>query len=268
MTESTGASDPNRPDDSTGSSAAGSPPPAASFGGEQPGGAFGAPPDLSKRPETHVDPAAQAYGAPPPQAGEQHSGQPFGSAPQHGSAPQPGSAPPYGSAPQYGAYPGSPQPYGAMPAPSQGYGYGQYAPSAVPGFYVDPEAGIDIPNGTTLASPGRRVGAYFLAVPLIIVTLVIGYIVWGLIAWNKGTSPALQVLGMKVYKPQERQVASFGTMALRNIVGGIVEGISIIGLISFIMFLTDKQRRALHDRIGSTTVLHDPNKVLEPPATA
>lgn len=158
------------------------------------------------------------------------------------------------------------QAFGAMPPPAEGYGYGQFQASMVPGFYVDPEAGIDIPNGTTLASTGRRIGAYFLTFPLVIVTLVIGYVIWGLIAWGKGTSPALQVLGMKVYKPQERQIATFGTMALRNIVGHIIEGITIIGLISFIMFLTDKQRRALHDRIASTTVLHDPNKVLTPPA--
>lgn len=248
MTQSTGPSDPNAP-------------------GNQPGDSFGAPPpDLTKAPDTHADPAAQAYGAPPPPVGDPSAATPGGTpgaAPQYG-APQYGTPQP-GAAPQYGA-PGSPQPYGAMPPPGQGYGYGQYQASAVPGFYFDPEAGIDIPNGTTLASHGRRIGAYFLAIPLIIVTLVIGYIVWGIIAWTKGTTPALQVLGMKVYKPQERQVASFGTMALREIVGGIIEGIWIIGLISFIMFLTDKQRRALHDRIASTTVVHDPNKVLTPPA--
>jgi hypothetical protein len=29
-----------------------------------------------------------------------------------------------------------------------------------------------------VAPTGRRVGAYFLAIPLIIVTLVIGYLIW------------------------------------------------------------------------------------------
>ena len=58
-----------------------------------------------------------------------------------------------------------------------------------------PAAGL--PEGTELASVGRRIGAYFLAIPLWIVTLGIGYIVWGLIAWGNGQTPALQVLGMR-----------------------------------------------------------------------
>lgn len=138
------------------------------------------------------------------------------------------------------------------------------SPHAGTGFYVDQASGLTLPDGVQLASHGRRMGAYFLAVPLMIVTLVIGYIIWGLIAWSKGTSPALQVLGMKAYRPEQRQVATFGTMALRNIVGGFIEGVlSCITLfISFILFLARPDRRALHDLIAGTVVLHDPNKVL------
>ena len=142
--------------------------------------------------------------------------------------------------------------------------YSQAAPQGPTGFHVDPASGVQIPDGVELASHGRRIGAYFLAIPLMLVTLVIGYLIWGIIAWTKGTSPALQVLGMKVYRPDQREVAGFGTMALRNIVGSIAEGaLSIItGLVSFILFLTRPDRKALHDLIGSTVVLHDPNKVL------
>jgi uncharacterized RDD family membrane protein YckC len=142
----------------------------------------------------------------------------------------------------------------------------QAGPPPADGFHVDPASGIALPNGVELASHGRRIGAYFLAIPLMIVTLVIGYLIWGIIAWTKGTSPALQVLGMKVYRPEQREVAGFGTMALRNIIGGLAEGIlSIItGLISFILFLTRPDRKSLHDLVGSTVVLHDPNKVLQP----
>jgi uncharacterized RDD family membrane protein YckC len=146
-----------------------------------------------------------------------------------------------------------------------GYGYGQMPQQAVPaGMYYDQQSGLLLPNGTELASIGRRIGAYFLAIPLLLVTLGIGYIIWGLILWPSGRSPALSVLGMRVWKPNEQRVASFGTMALRDIVGGIIEGISIIGLISFIMMCASKDRRPLHDIIGGTIVLYDPNKVLEP----
>jgi uncharacterized RDD family membrane protein YckC len=131
-----------------------------------------------------------------------------------------------------------------------------------PGY--DPASGLALPPGTELASVGRRIGAYFLAIPLIVVTLGIGYIVWGLILWGQGTTPALKVLGMKVWKIPTNQRATFGTMALREIVGRICDGILsfITGLISFIMFVSGNQRQSLHDKVASTTVVYDPNKVL------
>ena len=46
---------------------------------------------------------------------------------------------------------------------------------AEPGPAFRPDAAA----GTQLASPGRRIGAFFLTIPLAIVTLFIGYIIWG-----------------------------------------------------------------------------------------
>ncbi len=111
---------------------------------------------------------------------------------------------------------------------------------------------------------GRRIGAYFLAIPLAIVTLGIGYIVWGLIVWGNGQTPALQVLGMRCWRPETNQVPGFWYMALREIVGRIADGIlSFISLItSFVLFVAGKEHKALHDYIAGTVVLYDPNKVL------
>lgn len=81
-----------------------------------------------------------------------------------------------------------------------------------------------LPQGTGLASPGRRIGAFLLAIPLGIITLGIGYLVWGLIVWPGGQAPALQVLGMRCFRPQDNRVAGFGSMALREIAAGAVEG--------------------------------------------
>jgi uncharacterized RDD family membrane protein YckC len=55
-------------------------------------------------------------------------------------------------------------------------------------------------------------------------------------------------------------------MALREVVGGIIEGLAfgIVGLVSFILMCTRPDRRAIHDMIAGTIVLHDPNKVLAP----
>jgi uncharacterized RDD family membrane protein YckC len=54
-------------------------------------------------------------------------------------------------------------------------------------------------------------------------------------------------------------------MALREIIGRLVDGILgiITGLTSFILFLATRERRALHDYVAGTVVLHDPNKVLD-----
>lgn len=53
-------------------------------------------------------------------------------------------------------------------------------------------------------------------------------------------------------------------MALREIVGRIAEGIlSIITLLlSFILMVTSKERKSLHDLVAGTVVLYDPDKIL------
>lgn len=157
-------------------------------------------------------------------------------------------------------------PFGGIPAAppiAAGYGYGSQPP--VPqGMYFDPNSGLNLPVGVELASVGRRIGAWFLSLVLVIVTLGIGYIIWGLVVWGKGTSPALQVLGMRAWRPTENRPATWGTMALRNIIGGIAQGIlgAITGLVSFIMFLTNKQHKSIPDMVASTVIVYDRNKVL------
>lgn len=176
--------------------------------------------------------------------------------------------PPYQDAPTPGegqqyapGYQGIPQ---APPVP-EGYGYGAPQQMGVPqGMYYDPQSELTLPVGVELAGVGIRIGAYFLSLVLLVITLGIGYIIWGLVAWNKGTSPAFQVLGLRCWKPAEGRLASWGTMALRNIVGGIAQGIlgAITGLVSFILFLSGKQHKSLLDLVGGTVVVRDPNKVL------
>jgi uncharacterized RDD family membrane protein YckC len=131
-------------------------------------------------------------------------------------------------------------------------------------MYFDQQSGLMLPQGTVLASSGRRIGAFFLAIPLTVVTLGIGYVIWGLIAWGNGQTPALQVLGMRCYRPETNRIAGFWWMALRNTVGRIADGILwiITLLISFIFMLSRPDRRTLHDLVAGTVVLHDPNKVL------
>lgn len=150
--------------------------------------------------------------------------------------------------------------YGLPQAPAVSY----EAPTAPAGMFYDSASGLALPEGTELASHGRRIGAFFLAIPLWIVTLGIGYVIWGLIVWARGTTPALQVLGMRCWRPETNQVPGFWWMALREIIGRIAEGILsvITALLSFILFLSTKERKSLHDLVAGTVVLYDPQKVL------
>jgi uncharacterized RDD family membrane protein YckC len=143
-------------------------------------------------------------------------------------------------------------------------GFGQY-PMAVPqGMWFDEVSGLALPQGTELASVGRRIGAYFLAIPLAIVTLGVGYIIWGLIVWPNGQTPALQVLNMRAWRPETGKVAGFWYMALREIVGRFIDGILslITAITSFVLFVAGKEHKSLHDLIAGTVVLYDPDKVL------
>ncbi len=52
-------------------------------------------------------------------------------------------------------------------------------------------------------------------------------------------------------------------MALRETIGRLVEGILFITeIISFVLFVSGKEHKSLHDYIAGTVVLYDPNKVL------
>jgi uncharacterized RDD family membrane protein YckC len=131
-------------------------------------------------------------------------------------------------------------------------------------MYFDHGSGLQLPEGVQLATNGRRIGAWFLAIPLAVVTLGIGYAIWGLIVWRNGQTPALQVLGMRCWRPETASVPGFWRMALREIVGRFVEGILslITQVISFVLFLTRKDRQCIHDLVAGTVVLRDPQQLL------
>jgi uncharacterized RDD family membrane protein YckC len=193
------------------------------------------------------------------QTGEPGDAGPTGPAGQPGPTSQPAGYPPPPAYPPPAAYPPPPPPPPTDYTPYAGGG-------APPGMYVDPHTGLILPQGVVLASVGRRIGAWFLAIPLFIVTLGIGYAIWGLIVWSQGTTPALSVLGMRCWRPEDGRPPGFWWMALREIVGRIAEGIVglITSVVSFVLFLTGREHRSLHDLIAGTVVLHDPQKVLAP----
>lgn len=138
-------------------------------------------------------------------------------------------------------------------------------------MYFDQVSGLNLPEGTELATVGRRIGSWFLSILLAIVTLVIGYVIWGLIVWGRGQTPTQQVLGMRTWDPREGHNAGWWRMVLREVIGGFVT--QILGLItevvSFILMATGRERKCLADHIASTVVLRDPDNRLanQPVAT-
>jgi uncharacterized RDD family membrane protein YckC len=214
--------------------------------------AWGQPPSGPQQPSGqpgYVQPGYEQTQVYTPQAQPQAYGQP-------GQQGQP-QAQAYGQQPQFGqAYPQ------AAMVPAAAYGAPGIAPQVPAGMYFDQLTGLVIPEGTEVASVGRRIGSYFLAPLLGFVTLGIGYLIWGAISWGKGQTPTQSVLGLQTYKLQTGTPATWGEMFVREI-SYVVYGIPLVGLISFFMFCTNPQRRALHDNMGGTIVLYDPNRVLQ-----
>ncbi|MCL2780393.1 MAG: RDD family protein [Actinomycetia bacterium] len=150
-----------------------------------------------------------------------------------------------------------------MPDPSAPGAAGWPLP---PGTHYDPSSDMVLPNGVEVASPGRRIGGYFLEIGLAIITLGVGYVVWDLIVWARGQTPGKQVLHMRCMRIHDHRPANWGWMAMRQIVGGIVESIFAIFTftVSSIMMIASRDHRAIHDHIAGTVVLHDPNGVFGP----
>lgn len=142
-------------------------------------------------------------------------------------------------------------------------------PGSVPGVPM-PGSRSGTPDPLSmLASKGRRFGAYLLEIPLALVTLGIGYLIWMLVVWARGQTPAKQLLKMRVVRLEERRAAHWGWMALRNFLLGtligiplelIFPGLSILWLLAnAIALLVSSRNQALWDMIVKTVVVHDPD---------
>lgn len=157
----------------------------------------------------------------------------------------------------FGGYPPPPPP---PPPPGPVWGY----PGVPAGMYVDPATSLILPQGVELASVGRRIGSWFLAIPLFLVTLGIGYVIWSLLAWGRGQTPALQLLNLRCWRPADGRPSGFWWMAMREVVGNIAQNLAfpIVALVSFILFAAGREHRSLRDYIAGDVVVHDPARVL------
>lgn len=150
------------------------------------------------------------------------------------------------------------------PPPPPGGGYPVPSPVG-----SGPASSTPLPPGVIVSSVGKRLGGYLLDVVLAIVTLIIGWLIWSLIVWNKSQTPGKQLLRMKTVKKDTGERATYGTMVLREFVGKWLIVDAAIGSLCFLativldfMLLWDKDRQQLWDKIANTIIVDDPDNVL------
>lgn len=67
------------------------------------------------------------------------------------------------------------------------------------------------------ASPQHRLGGYALDLALILSTCFIGWFIWSLVIWGQGLTPGKQILKMKVVASRTGYQATWGHMAVRQL---------------------------------------------------
>ena len=88
----------------------------------------------------------------------------------------------------------------------------QYAPQSP----IDSQKTREYPR----ASVQHRLGGYALDGALVLTsafTLFLGWLIWSLVLWGQGQTPAKQILKMRVYSLDTGKPASWGHMAVRQL---------------------------------------------------
>lgn len=140
------------------------------------------------------------------------------------------------------------------------------------------------PTVGRLASPGKRLGAYFIdfvlpiGAAIFIMTvggagalaggeraggglgcllmsgLLLAYVVFAVRLFAQGTTPGKRALGMRVVK-EDGTTAGFGTMLFREWIGKVIS--RLVFLLGYLWILLDKDRQAWHDKLASTYVVEN-----------
>jgi uncharacterized RDD family membrane protein YckC len=129
-------------------------------------------------------------------------------------------------------------------------------------------------SDTVLATQGRRLAGFILDSFLIVITLLIGWVIWYLFAARRGQSPGKRLLGMRVIR-EDGATADLGWMlirdlAVRGIAFGAVYGVlvavlgegvggainSLIFVVAALWCIWDANRQCLWDKIVRTRVVN------------
>ena len=116
------------------------------------------------------------------------------------------------------------------------------------------------------ASFQHRLGAYALDAVLAVLTLGIGWLIWSMIVWGEGQTPAKKILKIRVRHFETGTVATWGHMAVReflvpltvSIASSFTYGIAAVAWIVIeIVFYFTKNNRTLRDLWVKTAVINE-----------
>lgn len=116
------------------------------------------------------------------------------------------------------------------------------------------------------ASFQHRLGAYALDATLAVLTLGIGWLIWSMIVWGEGQTPAKKILKIRVRHFETGAVATWGHMAVREllvpaavvIASNLTAGIAaVVWIVIEIVFYFTKNSRTLRDLWVKTAVINE-----------
>ena len=112
----------------------------------------------------------------------------------------------------------------------------------------------------------HRLGGIALDAALCFVTFGIGWMIWALVIWGEGQTPAKQILKMRTINFTNGRPASWGHMAIREVLipltVGIANGLTfyvagVAWIIIEIVFYFTKNQRTLRDYWAKTAVINE-----------
>lgn len=127
-----------------------------------------------------------------------------------------------------------------------------------------PEATLDRNYGIETATPARRLGGYLLEIPLVFLTLLIGWFIWFAIVAPRGQTPAKALLSTYVMREDGTTAGGWYMWGRELLVKGLL--LSILNIFTFsaawvvasLWCLWDPDRQTVWDKIMTSYVAYSP----------
>ena len=121
-------------------------------------------------------------------------------------------------------------------------------------------------NNLRYATFQHRLGAYALDCALAFCTCGIGWLIWAFVVWGQGQTPGKQILKMRTINFTNGLPASWGHMAVRELLIPMAAGIAsyitfglagVAWIVIEIVFYFTKNQRSFRDYWAKTAVINE-----------